>query len=277
MANTIGTNGTHERQERYADAVLKLMRPALKIRNTFGRDYEGSPKAGAVKVPVRALDPKIRDYDVKNGIAPSQSATTYETIAIDNNKAINELIDGYEAEAVPDGLVAQRLEAGAYSVSKALEESAIEALKTGTASEQEDCTEANVYSNILKDIAILAKKGVDKNRMCVAIAYETETMLLTDEKFSNTASQIGAELAREGIVGKVNGVKVITEDLGEGVEYIVYGTDYAQAVDEFTSLPHIVDLEGSANYVSASALKGRMVYASAVTNKEAVIIKTKTA
>ena len=275
MANAIGVNGTHERQERYADAVLKLMRPALKIRNTFGRDYEGSPKAGAVKVPVRALDPEIRDYDVKNGIAPSQSATTYLTIPVDNNKAINELIDGYEALAVPDGLVAQRLEAGAYSVSKALEDSAIDALKEGTASTQEDCTEANVYSNILKDIAILAKKGVDKNRMYVAIAYETETLLLTDEKFSNTASQIGAELSREGVVGIINGVNVITEDLGEGVEYIVYGTDYAQAVDEFTSLPHIVDLEGSANYVSASALKGRMVYASAVTNKEAVIVKTK--
>lgn len=275
MANAIGTNGTHERQERYADAIVKLMRPALKIRNTFGRDYEGSPKAGAVKVPVRALDPEVRDYDVKNGIAPSQSATTYLTIPVDNNKGINELIDGYEAVAVPDNLIAQRLEAGAYATSKALEESAISALKGGTASEQDDCTEANVYSNILKDIAILAKKGVDKNRMYVAIAYETETLLLTDEKFSNTASQIGAELAREGVVGRINGVNVITEDLGEGVEYIVYGTDYAQAVDEFTSLPHIVDLEGSANYVGASALKGRMVYASAVTNKEAVIVKTK--
>ena len=35
MANAIEKNGTHERQERYASAIVKLMRPSLKIRNTF--------------------------------------------------------------------------------------------------------------------------------------------------------------------------------------------------------------------------------------------------
>ena len=53
MANPIQTNGTHNRQEKYARAIVELMRPALKIRNTFSRDYEGEPVSGAVKVPVR--------------------------------------------------------------------------------------------------------------------------------------------------------------------------------------------------------------------------------
>lgn len=273
MANPIAENGTHYRQERYADAIVKLMRPSMKIRNTFSRDYVGNPTAGAVQVPVRDTDVTIDDYDVASGIDLTQSATTYLNVAIDNNKAINELIDGYEAAAVPDNLVAQRLESGAYVIAATLEADAISALKTGgTASEQPDCTKDNVYENIVKDIAILAKKGVAKERMYVAIDYNTETLLLTDSKYSNTASQIGAELAREGVVGRINGVNVIVEDL-DGAEYIVYGTEWTQAIDEWKVMPTINDLKDGA-HIGASALQGRMVYTDIVTNDDAVIVKT---
>ena len=273
MANPIPTHGTHDRQEKYADAIVKLMRPQMKIRNTFSRDYEGDPVAGAVNIPVRALDVQVRDYDVKDGITLDQSATSYTQILINNNKAVNELIDGYEAAAVPDNLVAQRLESGAYEMAKTLEDDAIAVLKTGTASTQADSTEQNVYSNIVKDIAILAKRGIDKNRMYVAIDYTTETLLLTDEKYSNTASQIGAELAREGVVGRINGVNVIVEDLGEGCEYIVYGVEWTQAIDAWKVPLGVYDLRDGA-HIGASALQGRAVYKNALTDTNAVIVKT---
>ena len=125
-----------------------------------------------------------------------------------------------------------------------------------------------------KEQKALAKLGVDKNRMYVAIAYEIESMLLTDEKYSNTASQIGAELAREGVVNKINGVKVITQDLGESVEYIVYATEWCQAIDEWKVNPVVVDLTtGSSEFIGASALKGRFVYEDVVTDAKAVIVK----
>ena len=256
------------------------MRPLLKIRNTFSSDYEGEPVSGAVKVPVRNMDPEIKDYDVKNGVGLSQSATSYLTILVDKHDAINELIDGYEASAVPDNLVAQRLEAGAYARAKKLEANAIKALvDNSVVSTQADCTAANVYSNIVKDIAIQAKKGIDKNRMYVAISYETETLLLTDEKFSNSASQIGAELARNGVVGRINGVNVITENLGEtedgqAIEYIVYGVDWTQKVDAW-SVPLGVNNLADGTHIGASALQDRVVYTDEVTNKEAVIVKAK--
>lgn len=251
------------------------MRPSLKIRNTFSRDYEGTPTAGAVKVPVRNTDVTMRDYDIKNGIGLEQSTTSYLTVPIDKNKGLNELIDGYEAAAVPDNIVAQRLESAAYSSAKTLEDDAIAALlATNTASTQPDSTKENVYENIVKDIANIAKLGVDKNRMYVAISYDVESLLLTDEKYSNTASQIGAELAREGVVNKINGVKVITQDLGENVEYIVYAVDWCQKVDEWKVNPVIVDLtNGSDKYIGASALKGRFVYENVVTDAKAVIVK----
>lgn len=256
------------------------MRPLLKIRNTFSSDYEGEPVSGSVKVPVRNMDPKIKDYDVKNGIDLGQSATNYLPILVDNNDAINELIDGYEASAVPDNLVAQRLEAGAYARAKKLEDHAIKVLVANSVvSTQSDCTEANVYSNIVKDIAIQAKKGIDKNRMYVAISYETETLLLTDEKFSNSASQIGAELARNGVVGRINGVNVITQNLGEtedgqAIEYVIYGVDWTQKIDAW-SVPLSVNNLADGKHIGASALQDRYVYTDAVTNKEAVIVKAK--
>lgn len=280
MANPIGTNGTHNRQEKYANAIVELMRPALKIRNTFSRDYEGNPVSGAVKVPVRNMDPEIKDYDVKNGVDLGQSATDYINVPVDKHDAINELIDGYEAQAVPDNLVAQRLEAGAYSRSKKLEANAIAALVNNSVpSTQPDSTATTIYENILRDIAILAKKGVDKNRMYVAIAYETETLLLLDERFANSASQIGSELARTGVVGRVNGVNVITEDLGENaqgqaIEYIIYGVDWAQAIDCWKIGLAINDIKDG-KHVGASALQDRYVYTDTVTNKEAVIVKAK--
>lgn len=253
------------------------MRPSLKIRNTFSRDYIGNPTAGAVNVPVRNTDVTIRDYDIKNGLALEQSATDYKNIPITKNKGLNELIDGYEAAAVPDNLMAQRLESASYSSAKTLEDDAILALTTtNTASTQPDCTKENVYENIVKDIANIAKLGVDKNRMYVAISYDIESMLLTDEKYSNTSSQIGAELARQGVVNTINGVKVITQDLGEGIEYIVYATEWCQAIDEWKVNPVVVDLTtGSSEYIGASALKGRFVYEDVVTDAKAVIVKTK--
>lgn len=125
------------------------MRPSLKIRNTFSSDYVGNPTSGAVNVPVRNTDVTIRDYDIKNRLTLEQSATDYKNIPITKNKGINELIDGYEAAAVPDNLMAQRIESASYSSAKTLEDDAINALlTTNTASTQADCTKDNVYENM---------------------------------------------------------------------------------------------------------------------------------
>ncbi len=94
MANTvIAKNGTHKRQERYADAIVKLMRQQFNIRNEFSRDYEGDPTSGAVEVPTRNGDIVLSDYDIKNGVELTQSATDYLPILVDKHKACNELID----------------------------------------------------------------------------------------------------------------------------------------------------------------------------------------
>jgi len=276
MANAIATNGTHKRQERYADTIVKLMRKEFNIRNEFSRDYEGSPVSGAVNVPTRNGDITLSDYDILNGITMTQSATDFLQVLVDGHKAFSELVDGYEAEAVPDNLKAQRLESAGYVVGKALELSAIKALTDGgtiDASTSETSTD-NVYTAIATDVKNLKSRGISTNDLRIAVSADIELKLLTDSKFANTAGTLGAELVRNGVIGKINGVQVKPNYLlPETVEWIVYAPAWCQAIDEWKVEPTFNDIKDG-KHVGASALQGRMVYKDIVTNSLAVQVKT---
>ena len=277
MANAIATNGTHKRQERYADTIVKLMRKEFNIRNEFSRDYEGDPTAGAVNVPTRNGDITLSDYDILNGITMTQSATDYLQILVDGHKAFSELVDGYEAEAVPDNLKAQRLESAAYVTGKALEMSAIAALINGGTTEASttETTEDNVYKTIATSVKNLKARGISTDGLRIAVSADTELKLLTDSKFANTAGTLGAELVRNGVIGKINGVQVKPNYLlPENCEYIVYAPAWCQAIDEWKVAPSFNDIKDG-KHVGASALQGRMIYKDVVTNALAVQIKTK--
>lgn len=276
MANAIATNGTHKRQERYADTIVKLMRKEFNIRNEFSRDYEGSPVSGAVNVPTRNGDITLSDYDILNGITMTQSATDYIPVLVDGHKAFSELVDGYEAEAVPDNLRAQRLESAAYVTGKALEMSAIYALINGGTIEENttETTTSNVYTTIATSIKNLKSRGIPTDGLRIAVSADTELKLLSDEKFANTAGSLGAELVRNGVIGKINGVQVKPNYLlPENVEYIAYAPAWCQAIDEWKVEPTFKDINDG-KHVGASALQGRMVYKDIVTNELAVQIKT---
>lgn len=278
MANpVVGTNGTHETREVYTDQIVPLMRQEFVVRSTFSRDYERDPKTGQLQVPVRNMDVELSDYDILNGTELAQSATSYLPILIDKHKAINELIDGFEASVVPDNIKAQRIESAGYSTGLALELNSINALVTqGKVDEDTTATTAeNVYKTILNKIKTVKKKGVLKSRMYVVISDDTEELLLTDDKYSNSSSQLGAELLREGVVGKINGVKVKTSSLlPEDVEFIVYAIDWCQAIDEW-SIPTTINNLADGKHIGASALQGRMEYTDKITNADAVLVKKK--
>jgi hypothetical protein len=278
MANPIGLNGTHYRQERYADSIVKLFRKQLVVRNEFMRDYEGNPVSGSVQVPVRNTDVTLANYDVVSGVSLTTSATTYLPILVDNHKAINELIDGYEAQAVPDNLIAQRLESGAYSIGLTLELNAIKELEDNGTQETSTTTltTTNAYSSIVNSIKEIKKLGTNVDNMVVIVSPETEVLLLTDDKFANTSGTLGAELVREGVIGKISGVRVkMSANLTTGTEYIVFARDWAQAIDEWKVEPTVVNLADGA-HIGASALQGRMVYADKLTSATACRVKKET-
>lgn len=284
MANPIlPTNGTHELQERYANTIKALFRKENNLRQFAGRDYEGDPKAGAVKIPVRDTEVSVGNYDVVAGGTLGTSSTSYLNVLVDGNVFINELIDGYEAAAVPDNVVAQRLGSAAFSLQRRLELDFINEIReNGTDSPEGTAAtaEADMYKAITRDIGVLIDLGVDVSDIKVAISTQTEDKLLTDEKYTNTASNVGSERAMLGIVNMIRGAEVIrSSNLGSRtagtagtVEYIVFSPLWAQALDEWMVMPNINDLKDGL-HIGASALQGREVFAQKLTDTKGAIVK----
>jgi len=278
MANPIAINGTHKRKETYANEILTLCRAETNIYDDFSTDYEKDALTGQILVPTRDGDVQISDYDVKNGIELTQSATDYLVLPIDKNYGVNELIDGYEAEAVPDNIRAQRIESAGYAIGLKKEKDAItELVEGGTTSPDTDAlTEANVYKKIATEIKNMKKRNMDKSKMRVAITPDVELLLLTDEKFANTAGTLGEILVREGVIGRINGVPVktnnIIEEVDEDVDFIVYDTRFCQRYEAWAVEPSINDL-ADGKHIGASALQGREVGGLMVTNALGVQVR----
>ena len=290
MANAIATNGTHKRKETYANEVLTIARSEMNIYEDFSTDYEVDGATGQINVPTRNGEVVLSDYDILNGISLTQSATDYLVLPIDKNYACNELIDGYEAEAVPDNIRAQRIESAGYSFGMKKEGFAIDALKTGTISTDTDAlTKTTVYEKIAKEVSNMTKRNMKVNSMRIVVDADTELLLLTDDKFANTSGTLGEELVREGVIGKINGVPVkpnyllgnVTREEGSGqskanktrkVEFAIYDKRFCQKYENWAVEPTINDLKDG-KHIGASALQGRQVGGLMVTNALGVQVK----
>ena len=277
MANPIAINGTHKRRETYATEVLAMAKSQVNIYEDFSTDYEIDGATGAIKVPTRDATVTISDYDILNGVSLTQSATDYVDLPVDKNYAINELIDGYEAEAVPDNIRANRIEAAGYSLGLKKENMAIATLVNGgtTSSDTTALTEQTVYKKIATEVKNMKARNMDVSQMRIVVDAETELLLLTDEKFANTSGQLGAELIREGVIGKINGVPVKANYLlPNNVEFIIYDKRFIQKYEVWGVEPTINNL-ADGKHIGASALQGREVGGLKVTNALGVQIKTK--
>lgn len=274
MANPIDDNGTHYRKETYADQILAIARLETNLYDDFSTDYEKDEVTGAIQVPTRNGEVTVSEYDILAGITLTQSATTYLPLAIDKNYGINELIDGYEANAVPDNIAAQRIESAGVSIGLEKEAFAVTALKTGTVGTNlTKSTDDTIYKNIATDISNMKKRGMKVNMMRVAVSADSELLLLTDAKFANTSAQLGAELIREGVIGKINGVFVKPNYLmDDDIEYVIYDRRFCQKYEVWKVEPSIQEIKDG-KHIGASALQGRMVGGLAVTNALGVQLK----
>ncbi len=189
---------------------------------------------------------------------------------------MNELIDGYEASAVPDNIRAQRIESAGYSVGYKKESDAVKALEKGTVSSDTEATdETNAYKKIIREVKNMKKRGMKVSEMRIAINADVEEALLIDEKFANTSSTIGAELVREGVIGKIGGVPVKPNYLmSEDIEFVIYDKRFCQKYTVWKKEPVIEDIKDD-KHIGASHLVGRQVGGIMVTNKLGVQIKKK--
>lgn len=264
MANTL--------QERYASMVDAKLRATLVTLETgaspiFNTNYEGSSKAGAVKIPVRDAEPSVRTYDKVNGLSGEGSSTTYITVSDFKDEAINEVIDGYDAAAVPDNIVADRLDAAGYAGGLVLDKDGIKELET--AGTQVGSTEAltvdNVYGEILKARTALSKANVPTTGRWLIVSPDVMALLLDSPKFLKQ-SDIAQTLVQAGYVGQISGFAVKeSNSLAEGTDFIAGHAQNATRIREWVVNPRVQSLEGDGKHIGASAVQGRWVYKHKVT------------
>lgn len=279
----------HTLQERYSNMVLAKLRKELVTRDNyiFNNTYEGDPKAGKVKIPVRG-EVNVKDYDKANGIDGETGTTTYKDLAIDKDKAVNEIIDGYDASAVPDGIVADRLDSAGYSLASTVDKDSIKALETKATvlDVKTALTKTNIYGTILEVGAKMTRAGVPVKGRWLIVAPESKSLLLRDPEFIKQGD-ISQRLVAEGAFGQIGGFTCfesantmfedtsIVDSKKTTTEFIAGHPLFASRVMEFSVPVHLQDLSGSGKFIGASAVQGRLVYGVDVTKSEAIFVKRK--
>lgn len=254
----------HEAQNRYSKLVLAKLRNDLVLKDgvVFNNDYEGSPAAGIVKIPVRDGEVVVSDYDKANGIQGTHGSTAYENMPITKDKAVNEVIDGYDAQSVPDNLVADRLDSAAYSMAKQIDmDGGTTLLAAATVDNETVLTKDNIYEKIVDIRTRMNKANIpnDGKRYLLALPDAMALILKSPEFIS--ASSLGDEVKQTGAIGKIAGFLVIEwNDSTANLQMLAGHPRFATRAREFSVDLHLQDLSGSGKYIGASAVQGRKVY-----------------
>lgn len=269
----------HTHQERYSRLVDAKLRATLVKKDgvIFNNRYEGDPKAGAVKIPVRDTEVAVAAYDKQKGAAMTHGDTDYITLPINKDMAVNELIDGYDAASVPDNLAADRLNSAAYSLALQIEKDATAELE-GAATAMESTaalTAATAYDTIVDARKMLSKAHVpDDGRRFLLVSTDLYAVLLKDKDHFIHATGAGDQVIASGALGKIAGFSVYEDStLSATTEFIAGHPDWCTRVNEWKEDIEVVSLKGSGTYIGASAVQGRRIYAHKVTKPQTVIIK----
>lgn len=264
----------HTAQDRFSDLVLAKLRAELVLGDgfVFNNDYEGDPKAGAVKIPVRDTEVAVSAYDKAQGLAATTGTTTYQTLVINKDYAVNELIDGFDAEAVPDGILAERLDSAGYSLARQIDtDGAASLIAGGTPMNIASLTNVNIYGYVVDIRTAMSKANVpDDGRRFLLVTPDVFALLLKSPEFIS-ASDLGDSVKQNGILGKIAGFLVKEwNDSTANLAMIAGHPRYATRCAEWSVPVRVQNLSESGVYIGACAVQGRRVYGHAVLRAAAV-------
>ena len=278
----------HANQERWATLVDAKLRNQLVTRDNliFNSRYEGDPTSGKVKIPVRDTEVAVKEYDKANGIAAEAGTTTYLDLNIDHDEAVNELIDGYDADSVPDDI--DRLDSAGYSLALSIDKKSIAALEGATgatiSATKTAATESNAYKLALEAKRVLGRKGVPADGRFLIASPEYLEVLMLDEHYIKQGD-LSQELVQQGVVGRIAGFNVFESNNMDyesttrvtskktTTEFIAGHPNWCHRVMEWQVAIHLQDLSGSGKYIGASAVQGRKVYGLKVSKPQTLYIK----
>ncbi len=279
----------HTLQERYSSLVDEKLRNTLVTKDgiIFNNRYEGDPKAGKVKIPVRDTEVEVKTYNKQTGASISQGSTAYFDLNIDVDEAVNEMIDGFDAASVPDGITAERLDSAGYSLGLSMDTKSIRKLEESAgitvAASKTACSETNAYKQVLAAKRVQSRLGVpnDGKRWLIA-SPEFMEVLMSDDHFIRQGD-LSQELVQNGAVGRIAGYNVFESNntmfenttLVAGkktsTEFICGHPNWCHRVQEWSVPVGIKDLTNE--YIGSSAVQGRKVYGIGISKPQTVYVK----
>lgn len=268
------------KMETYSKIVDAKLRANSVFAAIFNQRHDGAGASGAVKIPVRA-EATAGAYVTATGLAISNPATTYQTLVLDNDYAVNELIDGFMAAAVPDGMIAERLDSAGYALANVVDAALANALIAGgtASSDTTALTKSNVYEKLVDDITTVKKAKVDPNKIWIAVTSDTYAKLIQCTEFIQATANVGELEA--GRVGRLAGMPVyeainlngITTGSGQTqktVDYVVGNGDFCHFVDAWNVPVGVYDLADGA-HIGCSAVQGRKAFGYKITQQTSVV------
>jgi len=268
------------KMESYSKIVDAKLRANSVFAGLFNQRHDGSAAAGAVKIPVRT-EATAGAYVTATGLAISNPTTTYQAMVCDNDYAVNELIDGFMAAAVPDGMVAERLDSAGFALANVVDSTLAGALIAGgtASSDTTALTKSNVYEKIVNDIATVKKAKVDPSKIWLAVTSDTAAKLIQSPEF--IAAVANLEEFGAGFIGKLAGVPVYESinlngrTTGSGssqktVDYVVGNADFCHFVDAWNVPVGVYDLADGA-HIGCSAVQGRKAFGYKITQQTSVV------
>ena len=202
---------------------------------------------------------------------------------------------GYEAAAVPDSLVADRLDSIGYQFGKELDSEALKTLvyalegkdNAGVAFAATDVrhgktgyvdsttpTNATIYEQIIALGTKLDEADVPGEGRWLILSPAAYAMLVSSPSFIKKGD-ISQELVMAGAVGECNGFTVFKSNnipassTGKKVFAIAGHPDFCTRVEEWQVAPAINDIKDG-KHIGSSAVQGRKVFNHAVTKPQAL-------
>ena len=276
----------HTLQERYSKLIDEKLRASLVTKDhyIFNNRYEGNPKAGKVKIPVRSTEVVVGDYNKATGLALSGGTTTYLDLDLSHDKAVNEIIDGFDAQAVPDNIVAERLDSAGYALASEIDAISIATLEEGGMVDNgAACTKTTVYGKIVDLRTKLSNANVPAKDRWLIVSPDIYALLLQDTTNFIRQGDLSQKLIQAGAVGQIAGFNVfectrlakdktgVVTSKKVTTEMIAGHPNWCHRVEEWSVPVAINSLTNT--YIGASAVQGRKIFGTMVSNSNAVIVK----
>lgn len=280
----------HKHQERWSGLVDKKLRKTLVTRDNyiFNTNYEGNPKAGKVKIPVRDTEVEVKDYDRAKGVDLSNGSTDYIDLDIDQDKAVNELIDGYDAESVPDNLTADRLDSAGYALALEMDVKSINMLETTdgieVAKNKSAVSDETAYKEVLAAKTYLTRTGVPADGRWMICSPEFMATLMLDDHYIRQGD-LSQQMKDAGATGAIAGFALfesgntmvddenVVPSKKTTTDFIAGHPNWCHRVQDWSVPIHLQDLNGSGSYIGASAVQGRKIYGMKISKPKTVYVK----